>query len=399
MVDLRPTGTFLGPPRTLTNEWDLTPGPPSWTADGSAIRFEAVVGGNRHLFEVTLRGELIRQVTTGNRQIGSVSTSSDGQVVAYTVTDAVTPAEVYTNRGDGSLQQRVTSFNSNWLAEITLQSAERLTWTVEDGSEIEGWLIKPVSYKPDHSYPMILKIHGGPHSAYGNTFFRTFHVLSGSGFFVLYTNPRGSIGYGHTYTYATRAAWGEMDTEDLLAGVDAAIEQYQGIDPTRIGVSGGSYGGFMTNWLTATTDRFAAAVTSRSIANWESWYGTSDAQDLTEYEFQGTPWEQRDLYRHLSPIAFVENVTAPTLVIHSENDYRTPIGDAEQWFMALKKRRVPVELVRYPRVSHRLSRTGEPVAVGRSVGATQELVHSLADRPAGKRVCVAKLVLFFTRRS
>ena len=382
VVDLRPTGTFLGPPRTLTNEWDLTPGPPSWTADGSAIRFEAVVGGNRHLFEVTLRGELIRQVTTGNRQIGSVSTSSDGQVVAYTVTDAVTPAEVYTNRGDGSLQQRVTSFNSNWLAEITLQSAERLTWTVEDGSEIEGWLIKPVSYKPDHSYPMILKIHGGPHSAYGNTFFRTFHVLSGSGFFVLYTNPRGSIGYGHTYTYATRAAWGEMDTEDLLAGVDAAIEQYQDIDPNRIGVSGGSYGGFMTNWLTATTDRFAAAVTSRSIANWESWYGTSDAQDLTEYEFQGTPWERRDLYRHLSPIAFVENVTAPTLVIHSENDYRTPIGDAEQWFMALKKRRVPVELVRYPRASHRLSRTGEPwLLVDRLERLKSWFTHWLIDQP------------------
>ena len=116
----------------------------------------------------------------------------------------------------------------------------------------------------------------------------------------------------------------------------------------------------MTNWLSATTTRFAAAVTSRSITNWESWYGASDAQPLTEFEFNGPPWEQRELYRRLSPISYVEKVTIPTLIIHSENDYRTPIADGEQWFMALKKRKVPVEMVRYPRSTHDLSRTGEP---------------------------------------
>lgn len=151
-----------------------------------------------------------------------------------------------------------------------------------------------------------------------------------------------------------------MDTEDYLGGVDAAIAKYSQIDSKKVGVSGGSYGGYMTNWLTSTTDRFAAAVTSRSISNWESWYGTSEAQSLTEYEFFGYPWEQRELYRKLSPISYVENVTAPTLIIHSENDFRTPMGDADQWFMALKKRKVPIEMVRYPRSSHGLSRSGEP---------------------------------------
>ena len=280
--------------------------------------------------------------------------------MTYTVSDTITPAEVYTNRGDGSLQQMVTSFNDIWLADVALQPAEGLIWTVADGTEIEGWLVKPVGYQPGRSYPMILKIHGGPHGAYGNTFFRTFHVLSASGFFVLYANPRGSSGYGRAFTYATLEKWGEMDSEDYLTGVNAALEAYPDIDPNRIGVSGGSYGGFMTNWLTATTDRFAAAVTSRSIVNWESWYGSSDAQRLTEHEFDGTPWEVRKLYRRLSPISYVENVTAPTLIIHSENDYRTPITDGEQWFMALKRRGVPVEFVRYPRSSHGLSRTGEP---------------------------------------
>ena len=145
----------------------------------------AGVDGNRHLFEVTETGDLIRQVTTGDRQLGSVSTSADGLVMAYTVTDAVTPTELFVNRGDGSLQQRVTSFNDGWLAGVSRQPAERLTWTVADGTDVEGWVIKPVGYEAGRPYPMVLKIHGGPHGAYGNSYVRTFHVLSNAGFFVL----------------------------------------------------------------------------------------------------------------------------------------------------------------------------------------------------------------------
>jgi dipeptidyl aminopeptidase/acylaminoacyl peptidase len=311
-----------------------------------------------------------------------VSTSRDGRVMAYTITDAVTPAEVFVARADGSREQRASNFNDEWLSKLTLMPAERLTWPVADGTEIEGWVVKPVGFREGGTYPMVLKIHGGPHGAYGNTFFPTFHVLSNTGFFVLYPNPRGSSSYGHDFQYATRGKWGEMDQEDYLKGVEAAIAKYPQIDGTRVGVSGGSYGGFMTNWLTATTDRFAAAVTSRSIVNWESWYGASDAQGLTEYEFFGTPWEQRELYRRLSPISYVENVTAPTLIIHSENDYRTPIADGEQWFIALMKRKVPVELVRYPRSSHGLSRTGEPwLLVDRLERLRTWFKHWLIDNP------------------
>ena len=382
VVDLAANGTFRGIPRNLTSDWDMSPGAPTWAANGEAVRFLSGVGGDRHLFEVTVTGDLIRQLTTGGRQVGSVSTSVDGLVMAYTVTDAVSPAEVYVNRGDGSLQRRVTSFNDTWLASVSLQRAERLTWTVADGTEIEGWLMRPVGYEPGRPYPMILKIHGGPHCAYGNTFFRTFHVLSSAGFFVLYTNPRGSTGYGHAFTYATREGWGEIDSEDFLTGVDAALDRYPDIDPARVGVSGGSYGGYMSNWLTATTNRFAAAVTGRSITNWESWYGSSDAQGSTEFEFGGTPWEQRELYRRLSPMSYVENVTAPTLIIHSENDYRTPIGDGEQWFTALEKREIPTELVRYSRSSHRLSRTGEPwLLVDRLERIRSWFTHWLIQQP------------------
>ncbi len=385
VADIGSDGHFRGQPRNLTADWDLRPGNPEWTADGSALRFAAGTGGDSHLFQVALGGG-VEQVTRGARRLSSFSFSSAGDYMAFAATDAVTPAELYLGAADGTTEQKATRFNDEWLGEVTLMPAEELRWTVADGTEIQGWVVRPVGFREGGSWPMILKIHGGPHSAYGNTFFPTFHVLSAAGFFVLYTNPRGSSGYGHDFQYATRGEWGIVDREDYLAGVDAALAAYPEIDPERIGVSGGSYGGFMTNWLTATTDRFHAAVTSRSITNWESWWGTSDAQGLTEYEFFGTPWEQRDLYRRLSPISHVENVTAPTLIIHSENDYRTPIGDGEQWFMSLKKLGVPVELVRYPRSSHGLSRTGEPwLLVDRLERLRSWFDHYLIRSPPGRR--------------
>ncbi len=361
VVDIGPDGTFRGQPRNLTSGWDRVPGVPRWTPDGRTIRFDADFSGNAHVFEVAVTGNAdVRAVTSGDRTVRGASESQDGAWMAYTVDTPLSPPEVFVAAGAGASEQQVTRLNASWLADVTLQPAERLTWTVADGSAIDGWLVKPVGYVPGRSYPMVLKIHGGPHTQYGNTWFRTFHVLSASGFFVLYPNPRGSSGYGHAFTYATRGRWGELDTEDYITGVDTALARYVDIDRARVGVSGGSYGGYMTNWLSATTTRFAAAVTSRSITNWESWYGASDAQGLTDFEFGGPPWEQRELYRRLSPISHVEKVTIPTLIIHSENDYRTPVADGEQWFMALKKRKVPVELVRYPRSTHDLSRTGEP---------------------------------------
>ena len=360
VVDVGGDGRFATEPVNLTEGWDLVPGAPQWSADGTAILFSASVSGNRHLFRVPAAGGPVVRVTEGERQLTSVSLSDRGHIMAYAATDAVSPTELYVARGDGTAERRVTEFNEEFLDRVSLENPERLTWTVGDSVEVEGWVIKPVGYTAGGRYPLILKIHGGPHGAYGNTFFPTFHVLSAAGFFVLYANPRGSSGYGHEFMYATRGQWGVMDSQDFLTGVDAALARYPEADTTRLGVSGGSYGGFMANWLTATTDRFQAAVTSRSIVNWESWWGSTDAQPLTEYELLGAPWERRALYRRLSPISYVENVTAPTLIIHSETDYRTPIGEGEQWFMALKNLDVPVEMVRYPRSSHGLSRTGEP---------------------------------------
>ena len=383
VVDIGADGRFEGVPVNLTADWDLDPGAPEWTADGTGILFEVSIGGDRHLFRVPASAGPVTQVTRGERRLSSISFSERGHIMAYAATDAVSPTELFVARGDGTGERQATALNQDWMSDVTLVAPERLIWSVgDDGVQIEGWVVKPLNYQAGGKYPLVLKIHGGPHGAYGNTFFPTFHVLSAAGFFVLYSNPRGSSAYGHEFKYATRGQWGVMDSEDFLSGVDAALAKYPDADATRLGVSGGSYGGYMTNWLTATSDRFHAAVTSRSISNWESWWGSSDAQGLTRYEFYGEPWKRRDLYRRLSPISYVENVTAPTLIIHSEKDFRTPIGDGEQWFMALKKLGVPTEMVRYPRSSHGLSRTGEPwLLVDRLERIRSWFRHWLVDEP------------------
>ncbi len=361
VLPLNGRGEMDGDPVNLTADWDLAPGNIQWTLNNRTIRFTAQIRGDAHLFEVDREGGAVRQVTEGERRLSSFSKTKDGGYMTYTATDAVTPDELYISRPDGSREVQLTSFNEEWMAERTLNPAEQVLWTVEDGTEIEGWVVKPVDYEPGTSYPMVMKIHGGPHTAYGNTWFQAFHVLSASGMFVFYPNPRGSSAYGHDFMYATRGQWGFLDEEDFMTGIDAVLEKYPDIDSERIGVSGGSYGGFMTNWLTARfPGRFAAAATSRSISNWESFYGTSDVPQLLEFEFFGYPWEKQDEYRAMSPLSYVENVKAPTLIIHSEEDYRTPMPEGEQWYMYLKKREVPVEFVRYPRSSHGLSRTGEP---------------------------------------
>jgi dipeptidyl aminopeptidase/acylaminoacyl peptidase len=397
-VELSLDGVLRGAPVNLTAEWNFDPAGLDWGGSNREPRWTAGVGGNRHVFEADLRGR-VQQVTQGDRTLSAVSYARKARVMAYAVSDPLRPSDLFVAQKDGAKESQATKNNDAWLARLTLMPAERLTWKVKDGTEIEGWLVKPVGFVAGTKYPMILKIHGGPHSAYGNYWFHMFHVLSNAGFFVLYTNPRGSTGYGHDFTYATRARWGEMDSEDYLAGVDAALAKYSDMDPERIGVSGGSYGGFMTAWLTATTDRFAVANPSRMICNWESWYGASDAQRLTEYEFNGQPWEVREIYRKLSPLSHVEQVFTPTLIVQGENDYRTPTADSEQWYMALKKRGVPVEMALYPRSGHELSRAGEPwLMVDRLNRIRSWFVHWLIDEKltrteAKKRYGAAALTL------
>ena len=351
-----------GTARRLTTDWSLDPGAPEWSADGKTISFSAETNGNVHLFAVAATGGPVRQVTSGERQLRGFSQSADGRTLAYTASDITHPTELFVaplaTRGT---EKRVTAFNDSLLRGVTMIPADTFWFTGVGGLRIEGWLMKPYGYQPGKKYPLVLSIHGGPHSNYGNVLFPEFQMLAGQGYWMLFTNPRGSSGYGHQFTFATRLRWGMEDYQDLMQAVDVAIARTQGgVDTTRMAVLGGSYGGFMTNWIVGHTNRFRVAQTDRSIFNWYSWYGSSDAQGLTEYEFGGEPWEADSLYRALSPMTFVNNMRTPMLIVHSEDDKRTPITDGEQLFVSLRKRGIPSEFVRYPRSFHGLSRTGPP---------------------------------------
>ena len=345
------------PPRDLLGDWGYEPGSFRFLPNGD-ILLEASVGGSTHVFRVTQAGKRT-EVLSGRRRINGMSTDAAGRHVAYVATSIDRPTELYIANIDGSGERKLTGFNDALNREIAWPAAERFTYTGVGGLEIEAWLQRPYGYQEGRKYPLVLYIHGGPHSAYGENWFDEFHNLTGAGLWVLFTNPRGSSGYGADFTYSTRGRWGLEDYQDLMQAVDIAARRPD-VDSTRMGVTGGSYGGFMTAWVTTRTNRFKAAQADRMISNWYSWYGASDAQSLTEFEFYGKPWENPKLYTELSPITHVTRVRTPTLIVQSEEDHRTPIADAEQWFMALEKQGVPVEFVRYPRSTHDLSRTGEP---------------------------------------
>ncbi|CAG1771748.1 partial acylaminoacyl-peptidase, partial [uncultured bacterium] len=347
-----------GTPGNLLGNWHYEPQDHWWTPAGP-IMVAAAVGGRTALFRLDPGTKLMTEVIGGRRRLAGFSTDAKQAKVAYVSTSLTKPTELYIAHSDGTGEVKLTTFHDKLNAEVEWADAERFTYKSVGGLEIEAWLQKPAGYTPGRKYPLVLYIHGGPHSAYGENWFDEFHNLSGAGMWVLFTNPRGSSGYGGDFTYSTRGRWGLEDFQDLMKAVDI-VSTRADVDSTRMGVTGGSYGGFMTAWITTKTNRFKAAQTDRMISNWWSWYGTTDVPGLTEFEFFGKPWENEKVYDELSPIRFVDKVRTPTLIVQSEEDHRTPMADAEQWFMALKKQGVPVELVRYPRSTHDLSRTGEP---------------------------------------
>jgi dipeptidyl aminopeptidase/acylaminoacyl peptidase len=347
-----------GEPRSILGDWQYEPGGAEWLPNGKLL-MNASIGGRTALFHVDPDSGEMEEVISGRRRISGFSYDEDYKKVAYVATSVHEPTELFLATIDGKNERKLTGFNDELNAEVAWPEAERFTYESVGGLEIEAWLQYPYGYEEGKQYPLVLYIHGGPHSSYGEGWFDEFHNLTGAGMFVLYTNPRGSSGYGAEFTYSTRGRWGMEDYEDLMKAVDIAIERPD-VDPERLGVTGGSYGGFMTAWITTKTDRFRAAQADRMISNWFSWYGTSEAQGLTEFEFFGKPWDSPELYWELSPIRYVGNVTTPTLIVQSEEDHRTPMTDAEQWFMSLRKQGVPVEFMRYPRSTHDLSRSGEP---------------------------------------
>ena len=342
--------------RNLTEDWDLIPGGQTWSADGRHIYFSGGIRGNTHLFRVPAGGGPVEQVTDGDRRLRGFSFSADFSRMAFTATDPTRPADVWVADGSGSAERRISDANGALLAALELSTPDRLLFDSEDGTEVEGWMLPALGYDATASsggHPMILVMHGGPHGAYGNDFSFDRQLLAAHGYMVLYTNPRASTGYGEDFRWGTWGGWGFRDYEDVMAGVDHAIEGYD-IDTSRMGVTGYSYGGYLTNWVITQTDRFAAAIAGASISNWVSDYGVADIPRTKESEFYGPPWEERGLENLMrsSPIIHAKGVSTPTMFVHGESDHRVPVEEADQMYVALRKQQVPAKFVRYPESYH-----------------------------------------------
>jgi len=334
---------------------------PAVSPDGKVVYFLASDSGNTSLFSVPVEGGNVSLTLGGKRQIFGFTLDSSGKKAAIAVSTPTMPGDIGSLELGTSSERMLTDENQGLLEEVYLSEPEALNFKSKDGQDRLGWVMRPIGYQEGKKYPAILEIHGGPASMYGWNFFFEFQLLAAKGYTVFYTNPRGGEGFGQEFLHAVIGDYGGMDYEDLMSWVDFAAS-HNLVDETNLGVTGGSYGGFMTNWIVGHTDRFKAAVTQRSISNWISFHGVSDiGYTFTETQILGNPWKDFDLLWKHSPLAYVENVTTPLLIIHAEKDQRCPIEQGEQFYVALKKLDRETEMARFPESSHELSRSGKPV--------------------------------------
>ena len=338
----------------------LTATRPVWSPNSDALFFLASMRGTTPLWRVALDSGEPERVVDGARQVQSFAVSRDGETLALNLGDGLDPGDVHVRTGAGP--RRLTDANGDFFATVALVAPEAFTYEGAEGWEVQGWLMPPVGRREGEHYPLVLEIHGGPHTAYGEMFFFEFQCLAAQGHGVLFINPRGSTGYGERFTMASNGDWGGNDYRDLMLGVDAARARVPWIDGARLGVTGGSFGGYMTNWIVTQTDRFKAAVAQRSLCNMVSKWGVSDIGYYgNDLQWGGPPWKNPQFYLDRSPLTHVTNVVTPLLLIHSERDLRCPIEQAEQFFTALRYLRREVALVRFPDEGHELSRSGQPL--------------------------------------
>ncbi|MGC1415057.1 MAG: S9 family peptidase [Candidatus Acidiferrum sp.] len=347
------------PSQLAVKDLDMIAGELHWPAAGSVF-FTAGVKGETHIFRADLGSRTFSAVTSGPRGIHAFDVNESAGKMAYLASDFQHMDDLYVANLDGSEERQLTHANSELWAQLDLQPVERLPYKSTDGWAIDGFFVKPLGWEPGKKYPMVLVIHGGPEGMFGVDWYHEFQVYAAKGWAVFFCNPRGSTGYGEKFERGEINNWGGMDYQDIMAGVDAALKQYPWVDANDLGVTGGSYGGYMTNWIVSHTTRFKAAVTLRSISNFISDDGTRDFPYGHEDYFKGIVFDDFDQYWDASPLKYARNVRTPTLILHSDNDFRVPIEQGEQWFRALQHYGVPSEIVFFPRENHNLTRTGEP---------------------------------------
>jgi dipeptidyl aminopeptidase/acylaminoacyl peptidase len=334
--------------------------PPTWSKDGKTLYFQVAHHGNTLLKSISLEGDKgsLQTVIGDDGVVGSYNFNGDQSKLAYFHADMVDPGQVWMcDMATGRLR-KLTNINENMLRRMDLGEAEEVWFRGNSDNDLHGWLLKPPGFDESKKYPSILEIHGGPLVQYGNFFMHEFYFLAAQGYVVYFCNPRGSQGYGEEHAKAIRNNWGTADYEDLMAWTDFLVKKTY-IDKERMGVTGGSYGGYMTNWIIGHTDRFKAAVTQRCVSNLISMWGSSDFNWAFQEVFgDESPWENVENYWRQSPMKYIDDAKTPTLVIHSEQDLRCATEQGEQVFVALKKLGVDTEMVRFPDEPHGLSRGG-----------------------------------------
>ena len=340
-----------GAPANLTADWDNIPGKPQWDKTGKTIFFEAGVHGASHLFAIDMALRRVSQITQGDRLLAGFDLNTDTGLIAYTATDPDSPVTLYSAPLAAPAREQKLTTSSN---RFTLGKTEHFSFDSKDGTPIDAWVTLPPNYSPQGGpYPMILETHGGPHGAYASSFAFAHQLLAAQGYIVLFTNPRASTGYGEKFRWGTWGGWGDKDFEDVMSGVDYAIKHYR-VDAARMGVTGYSYGGFLTNWIVGHTTRFRAAITGAGPTNWISNYGTGDIPRTKETEFLGAPWDPTGNATMIkySPITYAARIVTPILFLHGESDLRVPIAQAEELYTALQKRKIPTRFIRYPNSYH-----------------------------------------------
>ncbi len=333
-----------------------------WSADGRRIFFLSSDTGATNLFSIPAGGGKPTRLFKGNCHIKAVSFNGHTRTAALIHASLENPGEIVTCPTTWNAEKKaVFHVNPNVFLRTDVQLGKtREVWFKSfDGTEIQGWLVTPPGFKPGRKYPAILEIHGGPRVQYAYTFFHEMQYLAARGYVVFYTNPRGGSGRGATWAQSIVGAWGTLDYQDCMAAADW-LERQKFVNAKRTGVTGGSYGGYMTNWIIGHTNRFKAAVTQRSVVDLRSFVGSSDIGYGLRREFLDWPWDNPEVYRKHSPLTYFENARTPVLIIHSERDLRCSIEQAEQMFVKLKSLGKKVEMVRFPDESHGLSRHGRP---------------------------------------
>lgn len=334
-----------------------------WSRDGKSLLVTSTVHGNGNLVRVRISDGRVDPFTTGDHEVMSYNASADGATMVTSIASPLNIGDLFIADGRKNTNtplRQITHINDELFTALDVSAPEEIWYDSFDGRKIQGWILKPPGFNPSQRYPLILEIHGGPHLPYGNSFTHEFLWMAARGYVVLYTNPRGSTSYGQEFGNLIQFKYPGDDYKDLMAGVDAVVARGY-VDDKRLGVTGGSGGGVLTNWIITQTPRFAAAVSQRSIADWYGFWFTTDFWLSQPQWFHAAPWEDPADFAARSPITHIASVTTPLMLVEGDADMRTPPADGgEVMFRALKYMKKPVVMVRFPGETHELSRSGAP---------------------------------------